>query len=375
MEEKSHVASWVCIAILVATTAACGPALPKTATKNVSDTVSGLSDSFASLEKAYVANATDGWVIAVVNSGQRVGRSDTCTDAETVKSASISLINAALSASAQNKAVPLAANWEPQSKALQDALAKCALEVRKGAHRPVKVPLVPNLPEGDSYGEINTKFNKEFHTLIFALSGYYSAVGKAAQGEDIEKEAAAARAVVKAGSKVVGKVASVFAMGADVGPLLEAVGNLAVALRTAASEAARYNAIQTALEAVRPEEMETIEDALGLSVVYMQANIVNGILRGRVDQQIAIFNGWNPQDRLGSTERLRAAMAGIDEARSAAPAVLPKGISQLSELHETLVSDIKKRDGTFSATFDRLVVIGEAAGAVRDATTKLQPKD
>jgi hypothetical protein len=160
-------------------------------------------------------------------------------------------------------------------------------------------------------------------------------------------------------------------MGADVGPLLETVGNLAIALRTAVSEAERYNAIQAALEAVPPETMQTVEDALGLSVVFMQTNIVNDILVGRVEQQITIFNAWNPQDRLGSTERLRAAMAGIDEARIAAPAVLPNGISQLSELHANLTSEIKKRDGSFAATFDRLVTIGEAAGAAEEATKKL----
>lgn len=365
-------ASRICAASLIVLSAACGPELPKKPTKDVSDTVSGLSAAFVEMEKAYVASAVDFWVVRVVDSGQRVGKTEGCFKAEEIKGEVVPEIDASLKVSAQTNAGSLNSKWEQYAKELHEALRHCALQSFEQNPRPAKAPLISGLAEEDSYANINTEFNKQFRALIGALSGYYKSIALAAEGEDIQKEAAAAKAFVKTGSAVLGKAASVFAMGADIGPILEAIGNLAVALRTAAKEAERYDAIESALEAVPRETMEDVEDALGLSVVFLQANVINDILVGRVDQQITIFNAWDPQDRSGSNERLRAAMAGINDAREAAPSVLPTGISQLAELHQNLTADIKKRDGSFMATFERLVAIAEAAGAVEEAAKKLR---
>jgi hypothetical protein len=366
---RSIARGWVLVLSALAT--ACAPDLPKQATQDVANTVSGLSDAFGQMEKAYVTNSTDLWVVEVVASGQRVGETDACGEVEATKIKVVTAVNDALKRAQAPAPGPLSDEWQPLGQELQGHLDACALEVLPGRSRPVVLPPVAGLVSKPSHADINADFNMQYRVLLGALNDYYSSIARAAGAEDIAARRAAGESFVATGCEVVGKSASFFVMGANVAPLCEAVGNLVVAITTASAEAERYDAIERALRAVNNQTMEQVEDALGLSVVFMQANASNDVLIGRAQQEVVIFNAWDPDDRVGSMARLRAAMTAVSGARDAAPPALRNGIAQLSELHAQLTEEVAARDGSFQATFARLESIAKAADAARNAATSL----
>ena len=368
MRSENGIFSRWCLVSVVVLVAACGPNLPKKATKDVADEVAKVSKAFQEMEQASVATANDAWVASAVRSGHPVRLNKSCKEAAKVVRKVSRPIDTAANATKPDPAL-LDAKWADLAKELNTSTKDCALEPLTNQKRPIAVVLVPSFGDS-SYADINVKFNRQFRELIKALSGYYAALARAAAGEDIEKQAAAGKAFADAFGEAAG-TASKVAMGADIGPLVKAIGKLVVEIAKAGSEAARYDAIEEALEAVSPETMETIEIALGWSVLYLQAKSVEGTLNDRTKFEVSVFNSWNPKDWVGSEVRLRSAIRATTAARAAASLSLTKGISELSELHEDLTADISKRDGSFEATFKRLFAIAEAANAVREAAGKL----
>lgn len=217
-----------------------------------------------------------------------------------------------------------------------------------------------------------TVFNKQYRLLLEGLSAYYNTIAVAAKGEDIEKQQAELKNVIAAAGSLGGKVGAALGVAQPVILLAQKGLTLLAEIKGAVNEAQRYALIEESLQSITAGDLKIIEQAVGLSVTFMQVQTARMRQMGRFSLARRIFNCTDPDNLPLSAQRLETLRLEVQAIRSLGDRAFTTAIAGLGKAHLQLTEDVKARKGSFIASLQRIIVITEAASEVHEALKKVQ---
>ncbi|MCB9958494.1 MAG: hypothetical protein H6843_07835 [Rhodospirillaceae bacterium] len=341
--------------------AACAPDLPAEATQRAAEQAAQLEAGFTAAGRTYEQSVEQAWAAEAARSGAQV-RVTTACDSVRLDAANATGLLDEVAAQPDSAASAVAADWQSSYGALQGHIAACALEILPRM-RPAGLAFSEReRPRESSRAAVIDDFAAEFRTLAHVQTLYYRALARAAAGEDIQALAAAARELAAGLGNAAGTASMVVAQ-ANIGPIVTALLNLAGELENALRVADRYDLIQQTLETVNPS-MQEVENAMGLATLVIVSEAAKRAIAGELTLYLTLYNATAPQDLAQSYQHLSSAVESMGRARAIVDPALMRGVSQLADLHQTLLDDVRRRDGQFAATLGRLASIAASAEAL-----------
>ncbi len=347
--------------------------LPKEATQAQADQVAALSKGLTELEGAYVRIHEEARFVRAVESGLLAEIAIECQDGVSkLKASTINKINLAVEGN-------LDSTWIKTAGSLYKTVEGCNIkfiedidpETGKPYKRPRPDEWDPSLTLGDYFKDkINDDFNKQLSVLLRTLSGYYGSIAVAAKAEDIDKQIAAIKDLQGHVLGAIGNATSV--LGVNVKLILDAAFDLLNKVARISLDRQRYDEIERALEAVSQDTLNTVENAIGLSVVFLQTEIVSSTINNRLYTTLLAFNTTPPEDIATSETQLRIAVNQYQAMKAIVDKRLVTGLSNLAETHQSLLAGVQARERKFSEYFKQLVELGKAVDALRKAAADLR---
>lgn len=363
-------------AMMVLALTACSPDLPSDITQRYNNGIAEVDSAFEALTTRMITEARYADLVASAGGSQLIDLESACSAGIHRHRTQFGLLIEDAAAAGEDGDLNGNA-WLDEYNALRTTLGNCGIEARPSAQgqRPGTL--------GDEIGSAsdavfqngsNAEFLKEFVALSDALKLYYTAVADAASGADLDRAAASATAMKDGIVAVAGTVATATGFGAPVGPLLDAVLTLVIAVDNAIAVAERYEVIEESL--VQVGDLGVLDDAevfLGLVAGYVVAETSYSLVEGRLHQSLMVFNATDPADITLSVAALEEVIANHQALAQLGSSDLPERLSSLSEAHDALTNDIVRRDGAFLETSRRLLPIFGAADALRSVIADLDP--
>lgn len=349
---------------------ACAPDLPAEAAQRAAEQAAQLEAGFTAAGQAHERAVEQAWVFDATQSGRRVATiGEGCDGVDEIASIVVEDIQRALATD-----VPFGSDdfpdWQATFARLERAMGACTIETID-VNRPAPIVLtVEHAPDTAFRADLLPGFRDGFRRLVHSQTLYYQALARAAEGEDITALAAASQPLAESFGGAVGFV-SLLAVGVDLGPVAEALVNLAFAVENAVVTARRYDAIEQALETVNPQ-MQAVENAMGLSILFIQSDTAATLITSDLEYRIRLYNTTDPMDLEDSRERLEAATQSLARARALISRELMRGVGNIAELHQDLLNEVRRRDGQFAATLGRLAAIAQSAEALATAIDTLR---
>ena len=346
--------------------------LPREATQAQADQVAALSKGLTELEGAYVRIHEEARFVRAVESGLLAEIAEDCEEGVSeVSDSVVRKISAALRGT-------LDSNWMNTAESLHDTVVGCSInfieEIDQKTNKPITRPIANWKPTGilnDNFEVgVNAEFNKQLNVLLKTLSGYYNSIAVAAKAEDIDRQFAAIKDLQGHVSEAIGTASS--ALGVNVSPILDTAFDLLNKVARISLYRERVDEIERALEAVSQETRNTVENAIGLSVVFLQSQIVSSTINDRLNTTLLAFNTTPPEDIVTSEAQLRTAFKQLAAIKPVVDKRLVTGLSNLAATHQSLLAGVKTRERKFSKYFEHIVELGKAVDALRKAATDLR---